>query len=104
MFVKKYHISKYQGNYDRQRNSVKELFVFRIYNNISWTGKVTMTARVKYVPQHIYFDEDSMYDTNKLYGPSKGFDYSRITVGKELEAELDHTEKKSVGNIGVSRN
>ena len=37
-------------------------------------------------------------------GLAKGFDYSRITVGKELEAELDHTEKKSVGNIGVSRN
>ena len=60
MTVKKYNISKCQGNYDRQRNYLKELFIFRIYDNISWTGKVTVRERVKYRPQYSYFDEDCM--------------------------------------------
>ena len=39
---------------------LNELFIFRIYDNISWNGKVTVRERVKYRPQYSYFDEGCM--------------------------------------------
>ena len=43
------------------------------------------------------------YDINEFYGPGKDFDYSRVTMKKEEQAELNNTEKKYLGNIIITR-
>ena len=97
-------ISKCQDNCDRKIGSLKELFIIHPYGNTSWTDKVTMKERVKYGPQYIHFDEDCLkqYDTSEFYGPGNGFDFSRITVDRDVQNDLNDTAKKYLGNIGVT--
>ena len=63
-----------------------------------------MMETVKYGYQHFHFNEDCMkqYDINEFYGPGKDFDYSRVTMKKKEQAELN-TEKKYLGNIIITR-
>ena len=60
---------------------------------------------VKYGPQYFRFDENCLkqYGINEFHGSCKDFDYSRVTMNKEEQAELNNTEKQYLGNIIIIR-
>ena len=63
-----------------------------------------MKERIKNGPRYIHFDEDCLkqYDASDFYGPANGFNFSRITVDRDVQNDLNDTEKKYLGSIGVT--
>ena len=63
-----------------------------------------MEESVKYGPHYIHFDKDCLkqYQTSEFYGSGNGFNFSRITADRDVQIDLNDTEKKYLVNIGFT--
>lgn len=63
-----------------------------------------MKERIEYGPKYVLFDQCCLKKCNKseFCQPDNGFNFSPITIDKEIQDDLNDTEKNYLGNIGVT--
>ena len=71
------------------------------YGKISWTDKSTGAERSKFGPMYIHFNQKCLENSENFYGPSKRFDYSRITIDDKTKEKLNKSEVALLKNLGI---
>ena len=94
-------VKKCQGQCGKQITD-KCFLLVKSFGTIHWTDNSGNSCS-RFGPMYIHFDRKCLeqFDTEESYGPSKRFDYSRITVAEKCKQQLKSDEKQFLTNLGI---
>lgn len=77
--------------------------LIRTYGTTRWTNKSTGHEESRYGPMYLHFQDECLkrYNSNTYYSANKCFDYSKITVDKKVQSELNKDESSLLMSLGV---
>ena len=88
-------ISRCQGNCGKKINDEDSL-ITKSYGITSWTDRKTGKEKLKqkYGPMYIHFNGTCLkkHDTKRFYTQDEDFDYTQISVDKEIVKDFNERE------------
>ena len=96
-------IEKCRGNCGVKITPRETGMLVRTYGTTKWTNKQTGKEETRHGPMYIHFQSECLknHDISIYYGPNQDFDYSKITVDKTVQADLNDEEKALFISLGV---
>ena len=96
-------IKRCQGMCGRMIKPEDDGLLVRTYGRTTWTDKSTGAERSKFGPMYVHFNQKCLEnsDSETFYGPSKSFDYSKITIDDKTKEKLNKSETALLKDLGI---